>query len=418
MTASVGLFLLGSISLLATLCVLFRGPNLGGFIVPYFFIAWLQGELAVYQILWQAALAVWLVTRDALASELGIAGLVLLLLSFAGLARSLQLSVQAKVTFDNALRATLGESYRDTISQERRATLRDGIDWREWMRPFSFKRSGVRVLRNIPYGPAGVRNQLDIYQPEVLREGGCPVLLQVHGGAWMIGHKKQQALPLMYHMAQRGWLCVSINYRLSPKATFPEHIEDVKLALAWVKLHIDEFGGDPSYVAITGGSAGGHLCSLAALTPNVASLQPGIEHLDTQVQAAVPIYGVYDWLDESGSGGIAVLQELLARWVMKSTPTGDESMWREGRPLAHVNVDAPPMMMVHGSHDSLVAVEDARYFVQALREVSANPVVYAELQGAQHAFEIFHSMRCDYAVTAVAQFLEWCHSEWRAERGD
>ena len=70
----------------------------------------------------------------------------------------------------------------------------------------------------------------------------------------------------MYHMAQRGWLCVSINYRLSPESAFPAHIEDVKLALGWVKQHIDDYGGNPDYVAITGGSAGGHLATLAAVT--------------------------------------------------------------------------------------------------------------------------------------------------------
>ena len=88
------------------------------------------------------------------------------------------------------------------------------------------------------YGDAGKRNLLDIYHPHEPREGGFPVLLQVHGGAWMIGEKEQQAKPLMYHMAQRGWLCVAINYRLSPKAAFPAHIIDVKKAIAWIRENI------------------------------------------------------------------------------------------------------------------------------------------------------------------------------------
>ena len=73
-----------------------------------------------------------------------------------------------------------------------------------------------------------------------------PVLLQVHGGAWMIGEKEQQALPLMYHLASRGWLCVAINYRLSPRAAFPAHIIDVKKAIAEMKSESkpDEDGGD------------------------------------------------------------------------------------------------------------------------------------------------------------------------------
>ena len=92
----------------------------------------------------------------------------------------------------------------------------------------------------------------------------APVLLQVPGGAWVIGMRRPQAYPLMSHLAERGWICVSIDYRVSPRHTWPDHIVDVKRALAWVKEHIAEYGGDPDFVAITGGSAGGHLCGAGA----------------------------------------------------------------------------------------------------------------------------------------------------------
>ena len=128
---------------------------------------------------------------------------------------------------------------------------------------------------SLRYGDAGRRNQLDIWRrPDLPKDGKAPVLVQVHGGAWVIGNKDQQAMPLMAHLADRGWICVSINYRLSPRATWPDHIVDVKRALAWVKDHIADYGGDPDFVAITGGSAGGHPCSLAALTPNEPEFQP------------------------------------------------------------------------------------------------------------------------------------------------
>ena len=94
----------------------------------------------------------------------------------------------------------------------------------------------------------------------------APVLLQIHGGGWTIGNKRQQALPLMMHLSRRGWVCVAANYRLSPRATFPDHLIDVKQALRWIRENIAEYGGDPGFVAITGGSAGGHLSALAALT--------------------------------------------------------------------------------------------------------------------------------------------------------
>ena len=121
------------------------------------------------------------------------------------------------------------------------------------------------------------------------------MLFQVHGGAWVTGMKEGQAEPLMGHLAERGWVCVAPNYRLSPRATWPDHIVDVKRALAWVKQNIAEHGGDPDFVVITGGSAGGHLCALTALTPNLAEWQPGFEDVDTSVVAAVPFYGVYDF---------------------------------------------------------------------------------------------------------------------------
>ncbi len=91
-------------------------------------------------------------------------------------------------------------------------------------------------------------------------------MVYVHGGAWIIGDKREQGKPMMFELVARGWVCVAINYRLSPKGTWPDHIVDVKKALAWVKEHIAEYGGDPAFVAISGGSAGGHLCALAALT--------------------------------------------------------------------------------------------------------------------------------------------------------
>ena len=106
-----------------------------------------------------------------------------------------------------------------------------------------------------------------------------------------------QGYTLMSHMVELGWICVSINYSKSPRSAFPAHLVDVKRAIAWVRENIADYGGDPDFLAITGGSAGGHLASLAALTPNDPTFQPGFEDADTTVQAAAPYYGVYDFTD-------------------------------------------------------------------------------------------------------------------------
>ena len=97
--------------------------------------------------------------------------------------------------------------------------------------------------RNIPFAPHGRRGLLDIYTSEVTPAAGAPVLLQVHGGGWTIGNKDQQGLPLMQHLAAKGWVCVAINYRLAPRDPFPAHVIDVKKGIAWIREHIAEYGG-------------------------------------------------------------------------------------------------------------------------------------------------------------------------------
>jgi acetyl esterase/lipase len=287
--------------------------------------------------------------------------------------------------------------------------------WRRPKGPGIAKAPGVlRMLRiyrdyahdsNISYGQYGSANHLDIWRrPDLDRTGRAPVLLQIPGGAWTTGNKRGQAHPLMSHLAELGWICVAINYRHSPRNTWPDHIVDVKRALAWVKEHIAEYGGDPEFVAITGGSAGGHLSSLAALTPNDPQFQPGFEDADTRVQAAIPFYGVYDFtrFDDSMH---TMMPGLLVKSIIKQRPSTHLQTFAAASPIHHVNPDAPPFFVLHGKNDSLAFVEQARAFVTKLREVSAQPVVYAELPFTQHAFDIFGSARAAHAAVAVEQFL-------------
>lgn len=296
-----------------------------------------------------------------------------------------------------------------------------------WKRPApggaTAKKPGVaRMLRvyrdyahngDISYGEHGSRNHLDIWRrPDLDRGGRAPVLLQVPGGAWMVGDKRGQAHPLMSHLAELGWVCVAINYRLSPRSTWPDHIVDVKRAIAWTKEHIAEYGGDPNWIAITGGSAGGHLSSLAALTPNDPRFQPGFEDADTRVQVAVPFYGVYDFT-RSDNSMHPLMAPMVAKNVFKLSRTDIAEPFRVASPITHVSEDAPPFFVLHGTNDSLVPVEQARSFTASLRAVSRQPVVYAELPYAQHAFEIFGSARAAHAAVAVEQFL----AETYAPRG-
>jgi acetyl esterase/lipase len=210
---------------------------------------------------------------------------------------------------------------------------------------------------------------------------------------------------------------VAVNYRLSPQARFPDHLVDCKRALAWIRRNVKEYGGDPAFVAVTGGSAGGHLAALMALTCNDRALQPGFERVDTSIAACVPFYGVYDFIDRAGVRHDAgKMVQLLTRSVMPCPPRVDPVLWDLASPITHVRPDAPPFFVLHGTHDSLAKVEEAREFVARLRAVSRSPVAYAELPGAQHAWDFFHSVRSIHSVHAVGRFLEWVHAEREAGR--
>lgn len=208
----------------------------------------------------------------------------------------------------------------------------------------------------------------------------------------------------MGHLAERGWVSVAINYRLAPRSAWPDQIIDVKRALAWVKEHIADHGGDSNFVVVTGGSAGGHLSSLAALTPNEPVFQPGFEEIDTSVQAAVPMYGVYDFTNRDHTGR-ADMEHLLAKYVLKSRRADAAEVWDQASPMSWIGVEAPPFFIAHGTNDTLVPVAQARSFAQMLRDVSKQPVVFAELPRTQHSFDVFSSMRTLHTLAAIDRFL-------------
>ena len=249
--------------------------------------------------------------------------------------------------------------------------------------PVFVRRRDVERVANIRYADAGKRNLLDVYRHRSHPSGG-PTLIHLHGGRFVRGRKNREALPLIYRLASKGWVCISANYRLSPEATFPDHLIDVKKVIAWVRQHGQEYGADPSQVFVAGSSAGGHLASLAALTPDDRQFQRGFERADTSVAAAISLYGYYGPVDPKG---------------------GPSSS-----PSAYVGVDAPPFFIAHGDHDTYVPVERARAFAEQLRRTSSSPVVYAELPGAQHTFDLFHSIRFELLVDAIETFASWVNS--------
>jgi acetyl esterase/lipase len=376
-------------------------------------VAWVFGlipsELPFAYLAWCALLVAVFGVLGAFEATLGIAALALLALVVAGEIVVARKSSAARGIVEAALQRELGPEYRAEIDPNLSAQFRAGLPLRAvLLEPFSSRRRDVTRVADLGYGDAGVRNLLDVYHHES-RPPDSPVLVYIHGGAWTHGKKDQQGLPMIYHFASRGWVCVAPNYRLCPDATFPDPLVDIKRVIAWVRDHAVEYGGDPTRLFLSGGSAGGHLAALAALTANDPDFQPGFEHVNTSITAAIPLYGDYDWLDSNAERkrrGLDRTAYFVDR-IVKCTPEENRRLWEQGSPLLQVRPDAPPFFVVHGDHDSLLLVEDTRHFVDALRAVSGQRVVYAELPWAQHAFDGFQSVRCGHVIDGIERFTAW-----------
>ncbi|MBZ5738808.1 alpha/beta hydrolase [Nocardioides mangrovi] len=387
--------------------------------IPAFFAGWLTTELAPHLMALTAAdTAGHVVRRGRRRSR---AGLALAAANLLGQGFLVDQARRVQKTAEDALTDGIGADYAEQLDAlPTPAEL--ATPWRSLVNPFRMRNDAVVVDKNVPYDAEhGKRGLLDVYRPAagtIRPDGGrAPVLLQVHGGGWTIGNKDQQGIPLMQHLAAKGWVCVAINYRLAPRDPFPAQIIDVKRAIAWIREHIEEYGGDPDYIAITGGSAGGHLTALAAVTPNDPAYQPGFEDADTSVAVAVPHYGVYDFAGSTGLRSAELMRDtFLAPRVVKRRWDDAPEVFEAGTPLLRVGKDAPDFFVLHGAHDSLVSVEQARLFVARLREVSGATVVYAELPGAQHAFDVFPSIRSAHVVRAIDRYLHWHWNGWRREQ--
>jgi len=388
----------------------------GPLVMFSFLLGWGVAELPLHTLALQLLGTLAFAAAGAFDAAPGLWGLLISLFSWTALAGMVTQARKAGPIFDASLSAALGPDFRSEIDidlnqQLDRVSPPPGLA----INPFRLNRPEVIRHTDIPYVEnGGKRNQLDVYAPRAGADN-APVLLQIHGGGWTIGNKHEQALPLMNYMAAQGWVCVAINYRLSPQNTFPDHLIDVKRAIAWIRREIANYGGNPDFIAATGGSAGGHLTAMAGLTANDPEYQPGFEEVDTRLQAAVPFYGVYDFANHFDLQPSKTMRGWLGKSVLKKDPVQDIADFRRASPMHRIHPEAPPFFIIHGSNDGLACVEEARHFAQSLSRVSQSATAYGELPLTQHAFEVFHSIRSSAAVVATGRFLAWCLSQEKAK---
>lgn len=334
---------------------------------------------------WVLAATLLALAQGDLGTPVGWVAIGIACVTFLGTPVLVRRSLAARPAVEEALYDGLGPGWRDAIDPTLASKLRRSLPWaRILLAPVPVLHRGVKRVRNLSYGDAGRRNTLDVYHHPA-RPAGVPILIHLHGGGFRMGRKSLYSRALLVELARHGWVCISASYRLRPRAVFPDYLVDAKQVIAWARRHAEEYGADPSVVFIAGSSAGAHLAATAALTPNDGVFQPGFEEADTTVSGAICLFGYYGPVDRG-------------RQPLPSSP------------FDYVRPDAPPVFVAHGEHDSLVPASQARALADRLREVSTSPVVYAELPGGPHNFDLFHSIRFEILIDGIEAFTAWVRS--------
>ena len=235
------------------------------------------------------------------------------------------------------------------------------------------------------------RLSLDVYRPKN-QDGLSPAIVMYFGGGWQNGRPGLFA-PLAQALAQRGYVCIVPEYRLSGEAPFPAAVHDAKSAVRWTRKFSKRFKIDPNRIACIGGSAGGHLSGFVAATSGSMKFEGDGEHRDTssEVQAAIVMCGPMNLLDpkmvqsvESAaneSTGHAVID-----FLQGETPSSNEALYRQASPISYAGPHLPPMLFIDGELDN----PGKRYIeFRAILDKHQVPNDFVMLEKAPHPFWVF-----------------------------
>lgn len=218
--------------------------------------------------------------------------------------------------------------------------------------------SGYRKLTSIPYG-SEARQQLDIYQPRVSRDG--VVVVFFYGGGWSRGQRAEYRF-VAQTLTQHGGTVVIADYRLYPEVVFPAFIEDAAAAVAWTHRHIAQYGGDPKKIYLVGHSAGAHIVSLLALDAQYLAAQG----LNTNIVAGVV--------------GLATPTDFATLGARYRPVFVDQAQLDLAQPVRYARSDAPPMLLQHGADDTVVLPRNSVVLAQRITAAGgqARAIIYPD----------------------------------------
>lgn len=255
----------------------------------------------------------------------------------------------------------------------------------------------IERFDNISYGEYDVWNLLDVYRPKHA-EGSLPVIVSVHGGGWVYGDKEVYQHYCM-SLAERSFVVVNFNYRLSPDVIYPEHLQDVNAVMHWVKKHIAEYGGDTGRIFMIGDSAGAQMAAMyaCALTNVLCREQLSLNVPEITVRGVALNCGAYDMEDclcrvidnTSEEEQQELLQTVLGREHREETlPLGC--------PAAYVTKDFPPAYVMTANGDFLRNQQPL--LLDALKK---NGVLHEYHEYGDAAQMLYHVFHCNIRTAAA-----------------
>lgn len=247
----------------------------------------------------------------------------------------------------------------------------------------------VRVKKNVSYLGKGRTEKLDLYLPDPnVHKGPYPAVVIIHGGGWIGGDKgDRRERNIGNSLASAGYVCASINYQLAQKRSkftdnlkqvWPGHLQDCKTAVQFLRKHATEYHIDADHIGAIGGSAGGHLVAMLAVTGDDSNLDPKEPYpgISSRIQAVVPMYGVHELI------ALAESRDLLSSFSEE-----EKQLSRQASAVTHITKDDPPFLILHGTKDTLVPLEQSELLSAALKKGNI-PVELHVIKGAPHSFHL------------------------------
>ncbi|MBK7629525.1 MAG: alpha/beta hydrolase [Ignavibacteriales bacterium] len=222
-------------------------------------------------------------------------------------------------------------------------------------------KSNVKEENNLVYKLIGKRNlKLDLFIPDS-SEKPIPIVVFIHGGGWRSGNKSFQH-PLANEIAAKGFLCASIEYRLSPEAKYPAAVLDIKSAIKWLKKNAERYNADSSKVTLLGCSSGGHLAALCGVTVNLSKFEPNeyLPKISSKVQKVIDLDGILDFTHPAESGkDTSELFPSVGKLWFGQTYKENPSLWIEASPLSYVSENSPEFFFINSASDRFHAGRDS-----------------------------------------------------------